>query len=479
MAKIGLDVGHGRNTFPPSKGVYKNGKAYHEYDANSRVARKLEAKLKNAGHSVYKAQPYNADDVNLTTRTQRYFANNVDLIISCHANAGVAGANGYASFYWQGDSKAKRFSDLYVEEIAKQGFKLWGGSRPSVRGTWSSFHMCSVPSSRGIPSILIENGFMTHSGDFEWIFGSKKEEYAERCATAAFNAIQRFLGNSVSTTNTGNSSASSSKPEATSRNYLQKGDKGTAVKNMQDKLIKAGYRLPKYGADSDYGNETEQAVRQLQIKHSLVVDGLFGKATSTVLDNELKNRTPSKPSKKKSPKIEWVGTYNKGKRLEAIASKVNYYDTQRWSSPTGQFIKGEGWVIDNLYRVNGSLQYRVKNTNGDIYYTTARNDLVRVINKSYVSAIKPNDKVNNDLTLPTGTYRANRPYPSGPKIRTIQEALVSLNFYPNKNAKNNGVDDVYGPDTADAVRRFQLMNGLVADGIYGPKTKSKMEQKLK
>ncbi|MBL3648456.1 peptidoglycan-binding protein [Bacillus sp. RHFS10] len=29
--------------------------------------------------------------------------------------------------------------------------------------------------------------------------------------------------------------------------------------------------------------------------------------------------------------------------------------------------------------------------------------------------------------------------------------------------------------TGDAVRRFHLMNGLNPDGIYGPKTKAKIE----
>ena len=28
MAKIGVDIGHGKNTFPPSKGVYRNRKGY-------------------------------------------------------------------------------------------------------------------------------------------------------------------------------------------------------------------------------------------------------------------------------------------------------------------------------------------------------------------------------------------------------------------------------------------------------------------
>ncbi len=32
--------------------------------------------------------------------------------------------------------------------------------------------------------------------------------------------------------------------------------------------------------------------------------------------------------------------------------------------------------------------------------------------------------------------------------------------------KNLGIDGAYGTKTEDAVRRFQLMNGLKADGIY-------------
>ncbi|MGE0912084.1 peptidoglycan-binding domain-containing protein, partial [Bacillus atrophaeus] len=55
----------------------------------------------------------------------------------------------------------------------------------------------------------------------------------------------------------------------------------------------------------------------------------------------------------------------------------------------------------------------------------------------------------------------------------------ALHFYPDKKAKNFGIDSYYGPKTADAVRRFQLMNGLNPDGIYGPKTKAKLEALLK
>ncbi|MDA7025583.1 peptidoglycan-binding domain-containing protein [Bacillus sp. CLL-7-23] len=67
----------------------------------------------------------------------------------------------------------------------------------------------------------------------------------------------------------------------------------------------------------------------------------------------------------------------------------------------------------------------------------------------------------------------------GTAVRQIQEALAALYFYPDKGAKNNGVDGYYGPKTKDAVRRFQLMHGLATDGIYGPKTKARLEVLLK
>ncbi len=64
-------------------------------------------------------------------------------------------------------------------------------------------------------------------------------------------------------------------------------------------------------------------------------------------------------------------------------------------------------------------------------------------------------------------------------VEQIQTALAALHFYPDKKAKNFGIDSYYGPKTADAVRRFQLMNGLNPDGIYGPKTKAKIKGLLK
>ncbi|MEK5503078.1 peptidoglycan recognition protein family protein [Bacillus sp. FSL M8-0168] len=88
-------------------------------------------------------------------------------------------------------------------------------------------------------------------------------------------------------------------------------------------------------------------------------------------------------------------------------------------------------------------------------------------------------KTTKKYTLPSGIYKVKSPLMKGTAVRQIQEALAALYFYPDKGAKNNGIDGYYGPKTANAVKRFQLMHGLSADGIYGPKTKAKLEALLK
>ncbi|MEH6900281.1 N-acetylmuramoyl-L-alanine amidase [Bacillus safensis] len=91
-------------------------------------------------------------------------------------------------------------------------------------------------------------------------------------------------------------------------------------------------------------------------------------------------------------------------------------------------------------------------------------------------ASKPAKKSYN---LPSGILKVTKPLTKGAGVKGVQEALAALFFYPDKGAKNNGIDGYYGPKTADAVKRFQLMNGLAADGIYGPKTKTKIETLMK
>ena len=65
---------------------------------------------------------------------------------------------------------------------------------------------------------------------------------------------------------------------------LRKGNKGSYVSLLQTLLLNRGYKLPKYGADGDFGNETFAAVKQFQQDWGLKVDGIVGPETWQYLE---------------------------------------------------------------------------------------------------------------------------------------------------------------------------------------------------
>jgi hypothetical protein len=65
---------------------------------------------------------------------------------------------------------------------------------------------------------------------------------------------------------------------------------------------------------------------------------------------------------------------------------------------------------------------------------------------------------------PAGVIRLTTPLTRSPAVAEIQRRLVQLGYSPGR------VDQVFGPQTAEAVRRFQADRGLVADGEVGPIT---------
>lgn len=64
---------------------------------------------------------------------------------------------------------------------------------------------------------------------------------------------------------------------------LRKGDKGEDVRWVQNALLQRNYRLPKYGADGDFGTETLKAIKSFQRNNGLADDGAVGKKTIAAL----------------------------------------------------------------------------------------------------------------------------------------------------------------------------------------------------
>lgn len=193
MPKVGLDLGHGRNTFPPSKGVYKDGVAYHEHTFNASVGVALEKLLISHGIQVVKAQEPFALDVPLRTRSNFYDNNKVDIVWSIHANAGNKEADGVGVFYWYKSPLGKKLANLYLEESKKVGFEIWGSgvfaSTNIPADHWTNFHMLRETEA---PAVLTENGFMTNAKDFQLLF--KDPGYIKKTAEVHAKAICRYFG---------------------------------------------------------------------------------------------------------------------------------------------------------------------------------------------------------------------------------------------------------------------------------------------
>ncbi|WP_432339318.1 N-acetylmuramoyl-L-alanine amidase [Bacillus tequilensis] len=184
--------------------------------------------------------------------------------------------------------------------------------------------------------------------------------------------------------------------------------------------------------------------------HRILDEGRWNEVKAAI-DAELKalgGKTTSKPSSS-APKASG-GTYTvkKGDTLSAIA-------------------KEHGVSMATLQNLNG-----IKNPN------LIKVGQVLKLTGSSTSSPKPSSK-KSSFKLPTGIFKVESPLIHSSAVEQIQTALAALHFYPDKKAKNFGIDSYYGPKTADAVRRFQSMYGLPQDGIYGPATKAKLESLLK
>lgn len=88
------------------------------------------------------------------------------------------------------------------------------------------------------------------------------------------------------------SSGQPEEPGALGGRTLRLGDKGADVTTLQQALISLGHPLPRYGADGDFGRETQGAVRAFQAASGLASDGIAGPKTLAALMDALAGDAP-------------------------------------------------------------------------------------------------------------------------------------------------------------------------------------------
>jgi N-acetylmuramoyl-L-alanine amidase len=188
------DFGHGKNTYPPSKGV----PGLPEFEFNSAVGRETK-RLLSGIMPTYEAQTFNGNDVPLITRTNLYNArhakNKKAIGISDHANAnGKKEVRGFGVFYWHTSAESKKLAQILLDEYKKEfpnreKYPIWAdGLFPSVPGTWTDLHMCRETD--GV-FVLVEWEFMTNPESYKLL---KSDEYRKRCALVKARSACRWYG---------------------------------------------------------------------------------------------------------------------------------------------------------------------------------------------------------------------------------------------------------------------------------------------
>ncbi len=160
-----------------------------------------------------------------------------------------------------------------------------------------------------------------HSDVYHWF-----NRYGKSMDTVRNDVANLMGGNFINTTTP--SSSTAVKPSVPV-GMLGLGSEGAEVKQLQENLMKLGYKLPKYGADGDFGDETLQAVLQFQKDKNIEQDGIVGPATKACITAAIKSldNTPTvapTPTPER-PVIPEKLYYRVRKSWEDVASQVGAY----------------------------------------------------------------------------------------------------------------------------------------------------------
>jgi N-acetylmuramoyl-L-alanine amidase len=174
VLKVGNDMGHGVNTFPPAKGIFKNGIGYAEHTFNAKVGIKIREHLQRHGVHSMEAQAPNKPDVALNKRVSYYDAHRVNLVWSTHANYNSKKeVKGMGIFYWKGNAHGKEIAEYYIKLCREAGLPIWGNgvfeSTDEPRDHWTNF---AITRDTNATALLAENGFFSNDEDFNRIFNT-------------------------------------------------------------------------------------------------------------------------------------------------------------------------------------------------------------------------------------------------------------------------------------------------------------------
>ena len=259
-------------------------KSYYESEMNWKLHLLLKAALEKYGIKVITTRANKDKDLDLEARGKA--SKDCDLFTSLHSNAADAESVKYVVAMYQVDDNCGEM-DEQSKAVAGMLAKTVGTVMGLPYQTWSTKSSSDRDGNgykddyygvlRGAhtvhtPGIIIEHGFHTHTATAKWL---QDENNLKKLAEAEAKTIAEWFDvkKTEETTTKKEDGCEVILP------MLSKGSKGDSVRALQILLIGYGYSCGKWGADGDFGGDTEAAVKAYQKKNKLDVDGIVGSAT--------------------------------------------------------------------------------------------------------------------------------------------------------------------------------------------------------
>ncbi len=233
-------------------------------------------------------------------------------------------------------------------------------------------------------------------------------------------------------------------PPITKENVIviRSGSMGDVVLRLQKRLQELGYYTSRL--DGVYLTDDIEAVRNFQSANGLKVDGKAGYDTQTALYSE--NPVP--------------GNFN------ALGEEADHSETLRYGNEGSEVTTLQNRLIALGYLTGSADGKYGKNTKAAVKAFQKGNDLNAdgVAGPLTLAALYGDDakdnKVPTNKTLRIGTI--------SDAVADMQNRLIALGYLKGK------ADGNFGTQTSLALIAFQKANNLVADGIAGTKTLTKL-----
>lgn len=208
---------------------------------------------------------------------------------------------------------------------------------------------------------------------------------------------------------------------------LKKGSMGNSVAVMQSYLIKLGYL--DISANGEFGTETEKALKRFQSVNGISSDGVAGTQTLGVLYGASPKNNTDLEVLDRTLKVGMNG--DDVKSVQQYLKDLGYLDS----------------IVDGNYGNVTKVAAIMFQANEGLYVDG------EIGNQSY-KILQTTDK--KFITLKKGMKNS--------EVKTMQKYLIKLGYL------NESADGDFGTITENALRTFQIKNGITVDGIAGRET---------